>query len=95
MFRLNIECSKDIDEIHINFSDGSSSVTTKPSKVQTEEKVNAVNETPKSKSQLRKDALLDTDAEFGNVSQEVVKLPEINMDSRPVKVASELQNLDI
>lgn len=26
MFKLNIECSKDIDELHINFSDGTSAV---------------------------------------------------------------------
>lgn len=28
-FRLLIECSKDIDELHINFSDGTSSIVSK------------------------------------------------------------------
>ena len=29
MFELHISCSKDIDELHINFSDGTSSVVSK------------------------------------------------------------------
>lgn len=45
MFKLSIECSKDIDELHINFSDGSSTVVEKPSN-----KPN--NETPKRKKPL-------------------------------------------
>jgi len=102
MFKLNIECSRDFDELHINFSDGSSSVitnngggttktstkknTSKPTKPKTESK-------PKPKP---KEEFLDLDAEFGDVSQDVVSLPDISQNSdRPVKVADELQNLDI
>lgn len=36
MFKLNIECSKDIDELHINFSDGTSAVVdSKPTNQET------------------------------------------------------------
>jgi hypothetical protein len=91
MFRLNIECSKDIDELHINFSDGSSVVTTKPSNdVQPE--TAPVTETHQ--ETRRKGQDLDLDMEFGEVSQEVIKPPEIESVQREVKVAQELQNFD-
>ena len=99
MFKLNIECTKDIDELHINFSDGSSVVTTVPSNDKQESK-----EKPKQKQAKRtsnvsskvqkQEAFLDLDADFGSVSQDVVKPPEIVREERPVKVAEELQNFD-
>lgn len=103
MFKLNIECTKDIDELHINFSDGSSSVVTKPSQPKPKpstdqtknQNVGTVDtvDTPRRPGALR-DQILDLDADFGGVSQEVIKPPEIQREDRPVKVAQELQNFD-
>jgi hypothetical protein len=91
MFKLNIECTKDIDELHINFSDGSSVVTTKPSNdVQLE--TAPVTETHQ--ETRRKGQDLDLDMDFGDVSQEIIKPPEIHREEREVKVAEELQNFD-
>ncbi len=95
MFKLNIESTKDINELHITFSDGSSVVTSGSNSA-----VVGTSRVPREPKQAEKatvkhEKLLDTDADFGNVSQEVVQLPEINRSTRPVKVASELQNLDI
>lgn len=98
MFKLNIECTKDIDEIHINFSDGSSSVTTKPVSNGSKES----NDTEQPREQIEKkrspgshkDQILDLDADFGGVSQEVIQPPQINLEEREVKVAQELQNFD-
>lgn len=98
MFKLHIECTKDIDELHINFSDGSSVVTTNPSKHDKGPVVKPEKE-PKSSKPARtpgayKDQILDLDTDFGGVSQEVVKPPQINREDRGVKVADELQNFD-
>lgn len=97
-FELSIKCTKDISELHINFSDGSSSVTTKP--VSNGPKKSNDTEQPKEPLEKKrspgsyKDQILDVDAEFGNVSQDVVALPEIERKDRGVKVADELQNFD-
>lgn len=89
MFKLNIECTKDIDELHINFSDGTSIVSTSGNSAQ--EKIKK----PKEQSRpAKQEQYLDVDAEFGGISQEVVEKPEIQQSSRPVKVAEELQNFD-
>lgn len=99
-FTLNIECSKEFDELHIKFSDGTGVVTTKGGENKTL--------TPKNKPQPKKesrpksirentakDDFLDIDDDFGHsVSQEVVKPPDISLEDRPVKVAEELQNFD-
>lgn len=101
-FRLLIECTKDIDKLSIDFSDGTSMVQHTPSP----ESKPRVPRTPKEKvsddDQIdvpvsrpsRKNDFLDTDAEFGSVSQEVVPLPSIPTEVRPVKVAEELQNMN-
>ena len=95
MFKLNIECTKDINELHITFADGTSVVTSNSN--------HSVASTPRvpreskqeKQTQVRSEKTLDTDVDFGNVSQEVVSLPEINRNNKPVNVAAELQNLDI
>lgn len=99
MFKLNIESTKDINELHITFADGTSVVTSSGSsamvsapRVPREPKQA---QAEKQQSPVRQEKMLDTDADFGNVSQDVVSLPEINRSARPVKVAAELQNLDI
>jgi hypothetical protein len=103
MFKLNIECTKDINELHITFADGTSVVTSNSSsavvsapRVPREPKPQQEKVKPERTERAdRQEKFLDTDADFGSVSQEVVQLPEINRTDRPVKVASELQNLDI
>ena len=104
-FRLLIECSKDIDKLSIDFSDGTSMVQHTPDpdlkpkntnpRVRPEgERHGEESTTPAMQTTRRKDGFIDTDAEFGSVSQEVVPLPTISTAPRPVKVAEELQNMD-
>lgn len=94
MFKLNIECTKDINELHINFSDGTSVVTSNSS-----HSVASTTRVPREQKQekhttIKSEKTLDTDVDFGNISQDVVTPPDIKMQERPVKVATELQNLD-
>lgn len=90
MFKLLIECSKDIDELHINFSDGTSSVIEKPDK-----KTEKVKDTYKEIKEPRKklDSYLDTDIDY-SISQEIVEKPSIPDIERPPKVSDELQNFN-
>lgn len=98
-FRLLIECTKDIDKLSIDFSDGTSMVQHTPDPdlkpKNTNPMVRPEGERHDEESKpSRADAFIDTDAEFGSVSQEVVSLPTIPVGDRPVKVAEELQNMD-
>lgn len=96
-FRLLIECTKDIDKLSIDFSDGTSMVQHTPDpdpKPKTGVKRPEGQRHDEESTPSRKDAFIDTDAEFGSVSQEVVSLPTISTADRPVKVAEELQNMD-
>lgn len=86
MFRLLIECTKDIDKLQIDFSDGTSVIQTKP-----ENKESKVQKTKKD----HKNSALDLDSVFGEISQEVIEKPEIKDIVRGVKVASELQNFNL
>jgi len=101
-FRLLIECTKDIDELSINFSDGTSTVVggddnshKKPKETQQKTKKRQESKETKQKSPERTDDYLDLDAEFGSVSQDIVQKPIINDVNRPVKVADELKKLDL
>lgn len=103
-FKLLIECSKEINELHINFSDGTSVVKTKDDKEPTNKNsenqdvcdVGNESKTP-IKQRRRKEEFLDTSAEYGNISQEIVELPEIpnTTEDRGVCVAEELQNFEL
>lgn len=124
MFELTIKCTKDIDEIHINFADGSSVITggdkseksnksNKPDKKEdllddsddsddssnpTTSTTSTTSKKTKMKSNAKKskpEEFMDLDADFDQDEQEVVKLPEIEDKERPIKVATELQNLDL
>ena len=90
-FYLNIESSKDIDELHINFSDGSSNIVTKPKSNTKEPK--QVRKTQKvQRIQPKKEEFLDLDSP---VESDIIEKPVIEQNNRPIKVADELQNLDI
>ena len=98
-FKLLIECSKDIDELHINFSDGTSSVVSKEPKEPKENKTERIqkeNKEPKEPILPKRKNLeeyLDTDTDF-SINQEVIEKPVIQDLIRPPKVTDELQNLD-
>ena len=94
MFKLLIECTKDISEISINFTDGTSVVKssepedTKPKPETKPKKPNF--------SEARRELLdLDDSTNISNVKPAQVLKPEIANHDRQVKVATELQNLDI
>jgi len=91
MFELHITCSKDFDKLSIDFSDGTTIVQENKSKpVQ-----NKTTQPKKEKPRITKqEKYLDTDAEFGDISQEIVKPPDINRENKQVKVADELQNMN-
>lgn len=97
MFELHITCSKDIDNLAINFSDGTS-VITESSKEIKEPKIKEVKEVkePRVPKEPRKklDTYLDTEDDY-EMTQEVVQKPIIQDVQRPAKVSDELQNLDI
>lgn len=81
MFRLLIECSRDIERISIDFTDGSTVV-----RERREQNGTGVTDKP-----------LDTSGFAGTstpVSKEVVSLPDIPVDTREPAVADELHNLD-
>lgn len=98
-FYLNIECSKDIDVLHIDFSDGSSSVVTskspndKPPKQETKKRRDKDTQQPTQEKKVKADVPLDLDVDY-DINQEVVQKPEIQEVDRPIKVAEELQNFD-
>ena len=95
MFKLLIECSKDIDTLAINFSDGTSVVTesklkeTKPKEAKEIKEHREIKETRK-----KLDTYLDTEDEY-TIQQEVLQKPIIQDVQRPAKVTDELQNLDL
>lgn len=108
-FELHITCSKDIERLSIDFSDGTSSVVSKNDndyQKHKETKENRENKQyPKVKSKEEKesrrplDTYLDTEDDVkqtnqSSSAQEKIVLPVIP-DKQSFKVADELQNLDI
>ena len=101
MFELHITCSKDIDNLSINFSDGTSVVTESKPKETKEIKELKVKENKEIKEkEIKKterkslDTYLDTEDDY-EIQQEVLQKPFIHDVQRPAKVSDELQNLDI
>jgi len=90
-FELHVSCSKDIDFLKINFSDGTSVIN----EVQTPQTPQTPNKKTVPDSRTKNEQLLDTDTDWGEQNQEVIKLPDIQQNKRKPNVAHELQNLDI
>lgn len=98
MFRLLIECSKDIDKLSIDFSDGTSVITDKsgavseiPKKKKTE--VERPVERPKKSSE---NVLIPEDFCYNkSESTEVIKPPEIPDLDRPPKIDDILDDLKL
>ena len=98
MFELRITCSKDIDNLSINFSDGTSVVTEskpKENKELKEPKIKEIKDKEIKKTERKSlDTYLDTEDDY-EIQQEVLQKPFIHDVQRPAKVSDELQNLDI
>lgn len=99
MFKLLIECTKDISEISINFTDGTSVVKSDPETPKPDNKPRPKPKNPKKTnfSEARRELLDldDSNTSVSNVKPSQVLKPEIASHDRQVKVATELQNLDI
>lgn len=100
MFKLLIECTKDISEISINFADGTSVVKSSEPKKPEKKPDTTKPEKKPNFSEARRELLdLDdsntSDSNVSNVKPSQVLKPEIANHDRQVKVATELQNLDI
>lgn len=96
MFELHITCSKDIDTLAINFSDGTSVVTeSKPKETEKPKEAKEIKEHREIKEPRKKlDTYLDTEDDY-TIQQEVLQKPIIQDVQRPAKVTDELQNLDL
>lgn len=100
MFELHITCTKDIDKLSIDFSDGTSIVQESNPKENKEPKEKDIKPSKskinKGEEGVNKDILLDNFELYNNRNKkkEVVKpldLPDID---RPVNVDNTLQNLE-
>lgn len=98
MFKLLIECTKEIDELHINFSDGTTSIidSKNESKNEKVEKPEKIKNTTKQTNEYRKPLTdyLDTN-DTTSVNQEVIEKPIISEVTRKPNIDNNLQNLDI
>lgn len=99
MFELHITCTKDIDKLSIDFSDGTSIVQESSSKQDKQDKQN--NQRKESKKcveeHVDKDILLDDLELYNNKcknKKEVIKPLELPDIDRPVNVDDTLQNLE-
>ena len=81
MFELHITCTKDIDKLSIDFSDGTSMVQTKPEK-------------PHAKRENREKPETDWDSYKSETKREVIKPPELPDLNREPKIDEHLNNLD-
>ena len=93
MFELHITCTKDIDKLSIDFSDGTSIVQESKPKQDKQHK-----ESKKcTEEHIDKDILLDDVGLYNNKcknKKEVVKPLELPDVERPVNVDNTLQNLE-
>lgn len=78
MFELHITCTKDIEKLSIDFSDGTSMVQAKPEK-------------PHAKRETRE---TDWDSYKSETKREVIKPPELPDLNREPKIDEHLNNLD-
>jgi|SaaInl8_200m_RNA_FD_contig_121_5049_length_3278_multi_5_in_0_out_0_6 hypothetical protein len=96
-FELHITCSKEIDTLAIDFADGTSCITSKDDPKPPKNKVVTASAPKKDRKTVatpREDVALDLDEDYAQET-EAVGLPVIADHDRPVKIAQELQNLDI
>lgn len=96
MFELHITCTKDIDKLSIDFSDGTSII--QESKLKQDKQNNQHKESKKcTEEHVDKDILLDDLELYNNKcknKKEVIKPLELPDVERPVNVDDTLQNLE-
>ena len=96
MFELHITCTKDIDKLSIDFSDGTSII--QESKPKQDKQNNQRKESKKcTEEHVDKDILLDDLELYNNKcknKKEVIKPLELPDVERPVNVDDTLQNLE-
>lgn len=93
MFELHITCTKDIEKLSIDFSDGTSVVqekTEKPEKLEKPEKSKKVS---KEKEDFKEEDLSKYQNSKKSVSQEIIEKPKIP-DRTETKVDDILQELE-
>lgn len=102
MFKLNIECTKDINELHINFADGSSTVIETENKNEPCEQKLPADADDEQKSDVRSTSgvpnrtlLTDYIIEETEKMKTVIKPPTIPDINRPVKVSKESANINL
>ncbi len=88
MFKLSIECSKDIDKLHIDFSDGSSVVTHTESKPSIEPVMPQRINDPVTQHHGE---ILDLDEDFTHKIDTVIDKPVIGEIDREVLVSEDMQ----
>lgn len=93
MFELHITCTKDIEKLSIDFSDGTSVVqekTEKPEKLEKPEKSKKIS---KEKEDFKEEDLSKYQNSKKSVSQEIIEKPKIP-DRTETKVDDILQELE-
>lgn len=96
MFELHITCTKDIDKLSIDFSDGTSIVQEPKEPKEPKDIKPHKSKINKSEEHVDKDILLDDFELYNNRNKkkEVVKPLELPDIDRPVNVDNTLQNLE-
>ena len=96
MFELHITCTKDIEKLSIDFSDGTSVVqekTEKPEKPEKPEKLEKSKKVSKEKEDFKEEDLSKYQNSKKSVSQEIIEKPKIP-DRTETKVDDILQELE-
>lgn len=92
MFELHITCTKDIEKLSIDFSDGTSVVQEKTEKLEKPEKPEKSKKISKEKEDFKEEDLSKYQSKR-SVSQEIVEKPKIP-DRTETKVDDILQELE-
>lgn len=93
MFELHITCTKDIEKLSIDFSDGTSVVQEKTEKPEKPEKPEKSKKVSKEKEDFKEEDLSKYQNSKKSVSQEIVEKPKIP-DRTETKVDDILQELE-
>lgn len=92
MFELHITCTKDIEKLSIDFSDGTSVVQEKTEKLEKPEKPEKSKKVSKEKEDFKEEDLSKYQSKK-SVSQEIIEKPKIP-DRTETKVDDILQELE-
>lgn len=93
MFELHITCTKDIEKLSIDFSDGTSVVQEKTEKLEKLEKPEKSKKVSKEKEDFKEEDLSKYQNSKKSVSQEIIEKPKIP-DRTETKVDDILQELE-